>query len=355
MPYRVVERPDTGTLYIEGTYRPAGSKVGRRVRVRASTDDRRLAEQEAVLLEAQHLAIAYHGPRRSTHTFAEAVVSYMKHAERSPGTAAYCTRLLAHFGPGIGLADIDQEAFDKARMILRQPASAGSVIRLGRILTAVMNHAAKRRWCDPLSLDLPSAPKGRTAVFLPCQAEAMVAGADERVRPLFHTLFCCGPRLGEALALEWADVDLFAGRAMLWEGETKSGARRVMNLPPASIAMLASLPHRSGRVFRSRLKDVDGELMGYRLSQDGGGGQIRKVWGKALPDGCEALTPHSARHSWASWHYALNRDLLSLKAEGGWSSVEMVERYAHILPAGHEAAIRRFWGIGEMVVVGRRA
>jgi hypothetical protein len=37
------------------------------------------------------------------------------------------------------------------------------------------------------------------------------------------------------------------------------------------------------------------------------------------------LTPHDLRHTWASWHYALNRDLLALKIEGGWSSVALVE------------------------------
>jgi hypothetical protein len=33
---------------------------------------------------------------------------------------------------------------------------------------------------------------------------------------------------------------------------------------------------------------------------------------------------------------------LALKVEGGWSSVLLVERYAHLLPAGHLDAIRRF-------------
>jgi integrase len=56
------------------------------------------------------------------------------------------------------------------------------------------------------------------------------------------------------------------------------------------------------------------------------------------------LTPHDLRHSWASWHYALHRDLLALKTEGGWSSVALVERYAHLLLAGHQEAIRQFLG-----------
>ena len=53
-------------------------------------------------------------------------------------------------------------------------------------------------------------------------------------------------------------------------------------------------------------------------------------------------TAHDLRHSWASWHYALHKDLLRLKTEGGWSSVLLVERYAHLLPAGQEEAIKRF-------------
>jgi hypothetical protein len=36
--------------------------------------------------------------------------------------------------------------------------------------------------------------------------------------------------------------------------------------------------------------------------------------------------------------------LLALKIEGGWSLVRLVERYAHLLPAGQEAAIHEFLG-----------
>jgi integrase len=41
------------------------------------------------------------------------------------------------------------------------------------------------------------------------------------------------------------------------------------------------------------------------------------------------LTPHNLRHTWASWHYALNRNLLALKIEGGWSPIALVKRYLH--------------------------
>ena len=87
--------------------------------------------------------------------------------------------------------------------------------------------------------------------------------------------------------------------------------------------------------------------MNTRPSRRGAyGGQIKKGWRGAIrrahldPE----LTPHDLRHTWASWHYAVHRDLLALKFEGGWSSVGLVERYAHLLPKGHEVLIQLFLG-----------
>ena len=101
-----------------------------------------------------------------------------------------------------------------------------------------------------------------------------------------------------------------------------------------------NLAHRDGRVFRT----PHGEYADHQRSY---GGNIKTAWKGAIRRAGLApeLTPHDCRHTWASWHYALNRDLLALKAEGGWSSVTLVERYAHLLPAGQGGPrYRAFWG-----------
>jgi integrase len=41
------------------------------------------------------------------------------------------------------------------------------------------------------------------------------------------------------------------------------------------------------------------------------------------------FTPHDLRHTWASWHYALHKDLIRLQQDGGWSTITLVTRYAH--------------------------
>ncbi|MGA7264715.1 MAG: hypothetical protein WBX30_28045 [Stellaceae bacterium] len=77
------------------------------------------------------------------------------------------------------------------------------------------------------------------------------------------------------------------------------------------------------------------------------GGQIQFGFGTAVARAKldSRLTPHSCRHTWASWHYALYKDPLRLRYDGGWSTLDLVERYAHLLPAGHETAIRKFLGL----------
>jgi Phage integrase family len=144
--------------------------------------------------------------------------------------------------------------------------------------------------------------------------------------------------MSEALYLEWRDVDLTGGRAIFWQ--TKSGRRRNADLPPRIVATLSAMKRLAPVVFTTHLGRP------YRDRGRVGGGQIKRAWAGALSrSGLDPeLTPHDLRHTWATWHYALHKDLLSLREAGGWSTVTLVERYAHLAPAGHEKAIRRFLG-----------
>jgi integrase len=46
--------------------------------------------------------------------------------------------------------------------------------------------------------------------------------------------------------------------------------------------------------------------------------------------GIEDFRPHDCRHTWATWHYAANRNLGALMRLGGSKSARMVLRYAHV-------------------------
>jgi integrase len=207
-------------------------------------------------------------------------------------------------------------------------------------LRAILRHAAERGWCDAPHIRAPKAPAGRTLYLLPNQVQRLIEAAASHLQPLLTFLVGTGARMAEAVYLDWRDVDLVGGRAIFWADQTKTGKRRNAYLPPAVVAASANLPHREGPVFLSDKRRPYADRRGAY------GGQIKNGWKGALRRaGLDAaMTPHDLRHTWASWHYAVNRDLLALKIEGGWSSVLLVERYAHLLPGGHQVAIRRFFG-----------
>lgn len=56
-----------------------------------------------------------------------------------------------------------------------------------------------------------------------------------------------------------------------------------------------------------------------------------KAWRNALKRaGIDNFRWHDLRHTWASWHVQNGTSLQELQLLGGWSSFEMVLRYAHL-------------------------
>jgi integrase len=120
---------------------------------------------------------------------------------------------------------------------------------------------------------------------------------------------------------------------------TKNGEGRGIPLHRRVVLDLANLKHRDGQVFRR----PDG--LPYVVKEDGGG-QIKTAFkGACRRAGITDFSPHDCRHTWATWHYMANRDLLALKTLGGWKTERMVFRYAHVNTAQHAHTIESLpWG-----------
>lgn len=291
---------------------------------------------------------AWHGERSGVRSFAEAALSYLNAAPRSAGDKARLNRIARAIGEA-RLDQVDQEMVDRVRAKVLGANAAPATVRRGIVtpIRAVMRHAQRRGWCSTPLFEIPREPAGRTRFLLPAEAERLLIASAPHLQPLLLLLLGTGARLSEALELTWRDVDLVGARATFWR--TKNGKRRVAVLPSRVIAALASLGGRDGPVFRWETKRRDDgrakRSLAYADRGRQGGGQIKTAWRGALKRaGLDPeLTPHDLRHSWASWHYAQHRDLLLLKVDGGWSSVTLVERYAHLMPAGMAADIHVFW------------
>lgn len=341
MPLTLTRRGASGPWQIVGTV------AGQRVRQSARTVDRRLAEEARAELEAKLYRSAVYGAR-AVVTWEQAALSYLDADQRSASEQARLLRLNDHL-VGKRLQDITQATIDRVIQARCRPG-AQPATKLREVITpirAVLAHAARRQWCDMPAFEAPKGATGvkRTRWLTPLEVERLVAGASPHLVPMILFLVGAGARMGEAMALEWSDVDLAHGRALL--RDTKQGRDRVAELPPRTVAALANVPHRDGHVFRPPAQRGK-QAPSYADSGGLYGGQIASAWrGACRRSGIIGATPHTLRHTWASWHYALHRDLMRLKADGDWSTVSQTERYTKLVPPSMAQEIRKFLGIGK--------
>jgi integrase len=346
----IVTRKGRPGLYLRGTVR------GTTVFESAGTSDPILAEEARSAREAELYRLAIHGPKpeaKPSVTFAAAAASYLTTKTHSDNTKIRVGRLLDHFGPKVACDAVKQTEVDRACAALCRP-NAQPATKLREVvgpIKAILTHAAMRGWCPRPMFERMKGAKKRTDWFTPAEAEALIGAAAAHLKPLLVFMFCTGCRLNEALTLQWAAVDLQHGRAtFIGErdsdglGGTKNGLDRIASLPPRAVAALASMPHKTGRVFRDRsgrdYRDTNDAERSY-------GGQIKTAWATAMRSAGIArdLTPHHTRHSFATWHYAVHQNPIRLREDGGWSSISQVERYAKLAPDGMKDDIDAFWGI----------
>jgi integrase len=76
-----------------------------------------------------------------------------------------------------------------------------------------------------------------------------------------------------------------------------------------------------------------------------------KAWRQALERAeIKDFRWHDLRHTWASWHVQAGTPLNVLQELGGWESVEMVRRYAHLSSehlAGYVDRLSAFHVVGD--------
>jgi integrase len=139
------------------------------------------------------------------------------------------------------------------------------------------------------------------------------------VRPLFHVLYHTGMRLGEALALEWADVQLEHSRIVI--RESKSGEGRKVPL----------------RSFLSnelvRWKSITGGsrwVFPGRYDRAVPMNSIRPGWRRlCAATGISDVRPHDLRHNFVSLLQASGISDSIIMSITGHKTHVMLHRYSH--------------------------
>ena len=186
-------------------------------------------------------------------------------------------------------------------------------------------------------IKLPRAKGKRKRITSPEEATRLLAALPAEDRPLWATAMYAGLRRGELRALRWEDVDLGGNIIHVqrsWdpiEGaqETKTDAER--KVPSASILRDYLVEH------RIRATDPNGLVFGEGeepFSLNTIRNRALRAWDEV---GLEPITPHEARHTYASTMIAAGVNAKAISEFMGRSSIQVTyDTYGHLMP-GNEA------------------
>ena len=152
------------------------------------------------------------------------------------------------------------------------------------------------------------------------QAHRLIEELPEHLAEMVRFSLATGLRKANVTELEWSQVDL--ERRVAWVHPDQAKARKAIGVPLNAEAILVlrrQVGKHSRFVFTHRGKPVRNVNT--------------KAWKAAL--GRAGITDfrwHDLRHTWASWHVREGTPLNALQELGGWESVDMVRRYAHLAP-----------------------
>ena len=249
----------------------------------------------------------------------------------------------------LGPADVESWG---ARMA--EKGYAPGTINLGsKLLRAVLRRCVSWGWLDrdplPAHSFRPRPGTGEKTDFLrPDEWETFVTALDDELRweaygrmvrcapqrlnpivyretlraalPVFRAILFTACRAGEVVALQWKDVDLEAGTVSVPMAKVKKvklipmapDLREVLEARPRGTPGALVFAQPDGRPW-------DVKLLRQRFDA------IRRLAGLR-----KGLSPHSLRHSAASWMVAAGMPLVAVRDALGHSSVAQTARYSHL-------------------------
>ncbi len=168
---------------------------------------------------------------------------------------------------------------------------------------------------------------------------------EPRFSPLLNLLLATGMRRGEALGLQWGDIDsewdhLTVRRSISTQGEStpKSGKSRRVPLPGSLVAQLLTLKAERKKACLSKgWPEVPQWVFCSELGTALDPANVSRVWGRlrrrAEAHGVRPLRLHDARHTWASHAIAAGKNIRWISEQIGHADPAFTLRtYAHLMP-----------------------
>lgn len=325
----IQKRPDSDLWWID-----ISTPSGKRIRRSTGTKNRKAAQELHDRLRAQlwRQDMLGEAPDR---TFEEAAVRFLRASEgqRDYGTkvrhVAYWRDQFAGWAVGSLTTEAIMDALPTHRTFKKKGSVKLAPATRNRHLATIrriLSLCEEWRWIIKAPKLRPQGePKVRIRWLTDADAHAFLAAINKDwLRDACAFALATGMRAGEILSLEWSDIDLSRKQAWITADKAKSSYARSVPLNDDAVAIIE---RRQGSHPR------------YAFTRNGKTQTVidpKMVSSASRRAGLVNLRFHDLRHTWASWHAQAGTPLFVLKELGGWETLEMVKKYAH-LNAGHLA------------------
>ena len=298
---------------------------GREIRLSSGTADRRQAEEFETLARNnayRHIRLG----ERAAYPWASATKRWLsdRKSKRSLAKDKAIIRWIdAQLDPTTTVQEIDRELVDQMRALKAEETSESTANRYMALLRAIL-----KRCVDDWKV-LESAPKvpmyaqaeQEPRWLTPQEFSRLEAQLPPHLKAAAQFSVLTGLRMRSMLSLTWDQVDFKKKTAWVSASEMKAGKTLGIPLSIDAVNVLKKQPvvenvpwvfsWRSARIGDCNTKAFQDAVTRAKL------GPLR--W-------------HDLRHTWASWAVQSGATLQQVMQLGGWKSLTMVMRYAHLAP-----------------------
>ncbi|QND83741.1 Phage integrase [Chromobacterium vaccinii] len=202
-------------------------------------------------------------------------------------------------------------------------------------IRALLNAAHEWKWLETVpKIRTPKAKNKRIRWITKDEAQRLIDVLEDPLKSVVVFALATGLRRSNIVHLEWSQIDMAQKIAWIHPEDAKAGKaigvalndtacnilRKQIGKHPRWVFVYTTEATRSNgtRTEKVRKMRVDANK-GFKTA-------LRAA-------GIENFTFHDLRHTWASWLVQAGVPLPVLKEMGGWETLEMVMRYAHLAPS----------------------
>lgn len=307
-------------------YASISTPSGGRIKQSLGTKDETEAQELHDKLKHDSWRVSRLGERQK-RSFDEGALRWLEEMEHKK-TIEDDKIFIAHFRKHLGTLTLDQITADHIREAVNKLSKNSQPVtgaRKNRYLSWVraMLRKAEREWLwieKAPTIRLYAEAKRRIRWLTPQEAERLIAELPDHLKPVVTFALHTGLRRSNVVGLRWDQVDMQRQVAWIHGDEAKAGKAIGVPLNRTAIdAIRSQLGKNSEYVFTHK-----GQPMCVTSNT---------AWRSALKRaGISNFRFHDLRHTWASWHVQSGTSLVELQELGGWETMEMVRKYAHLAP-----------------------